>query len=497
MSRWHRQLMRYMGFSLLFLVIISCAPKQVKTGIELGEPKSEMFVSTKELLDRAVSERADELAPEVYEKALNRYVEAEDDFEKGKDTAKIEEKLEETEQYAMKAIEVAQIVRKNFPQLVESRDKAIAAKADAMDLDSYNRAEKYLQKTAAAAQKDGLAEARKHAEEGYREYQSAELEAIQRTMVGDLNEQITEAKKMDADKWAPETYQKAKEYRDAALKTLAQDRYQVSKAQQEALQGEYQARKAMFLAEKIKEAKGDRVNWEKLFLAREKDLDQIADTLGLEPAYDEGYDKPVSEIDQAIRELKGREQALASQLQQTEQSLAQARAEYRQVEQLAREHEREKESIYEQLVKPVQPKDLQEQIAEVQALFKPEEAKVTMDHQGNVVINLAGLNFDFGTSTLKPGYYSLLNQVKKAADVFPDRNVRVTGHTDSVGASEFNKRLSLERARSVAQYLDDALGLPAHRIEIRGAGESEPIAPNTTPQGRRLNRRIEISFMAQ
>jgi outer membrane protein OmpA-like peptidoglycan-associated protein len=139
---------------------------------------------------------------------------------------------------------------------------------------------------------------------------------------------------------------------------------------------------------------------------------------------------------------------------------------------------------------------LEDKAQKIQDMFSPQEAKVRLDHIGNMVITLSGLNFDFGKSSLKSYHHPLLTSVQKAIQMFPDRKIMVTGHTDSVGDSQFNKRLSLERARTVGQYLDEELGIPADRITIKGAGESEPIASNATVQGRRLNRRIDITLMA-
>jgi outer membrane protein OmpA-like peptidoglycan-associated protein len=69
--------------------------------------------------------------------------------------------------------------------------------------------------------------------------------------------------------------------------------------------------------------------------------------------------------------------------------------------------------------------------------------------------------------------------------------VRIVGHTDSTGSDAINDPLSLERARTVSNYLQDR-GVPASRLEIAGRGSREPVADNTTPEGRAQNRRVEI-----
>lgn len=67
-----------------------------------------------------------------------------------------------------------------------------------------------------------------------------------------------------------------------------------------------------------------------------------------------------------------------------------------------------------------------------------------------------------------------------------------TGHTDSIGPSSYNKRLSIKRAQSVKHYLMDHHGLEEARIIVEGLGELQPVEGNKTAEGRRLNRRVEL-----
>ncbi len=73
----------------------------------------------------------------------------------------------------------------------------------------------------------------------------------------------------------------------------------------------------------------------------------------------------------------------------------------------------------------------------------------------------------------------------------PKREIIIEGHTDSVGPANVNKRLSLQRAEIVKEYLMTH-GIAENRIEARGFGEEVPVATNTTNAGRKLNRRVEI-----
>jgi outer membrane protein OmpA-like peptidoglycan-associated protein len=71
------------------------------------------------------------------------------------------------------------------------------------------------------------------------------------------------------------------------------------------------------------------------------------------------------------------------------------------------------------------------------------------------------------------------------------RHLQVIGHTDSIGAHEYNMMLSQKRAETIRQYLITA-GLPGEKIEAIGRGEMEPVADNGNFQGRQQNRRVEF-----
>ena len=70
--------------------------------------------------------------------------------------------------------------------------------------------------------------------------------------------------------------------------------------------------------------------------------------------------------------------------------------------------------------------------------------------------------------------------------------VTIEGHTDSTGSAQTNKVLSQKRAEAVKTYLVANRTLPENRIRATGYGPDKPLAPNTTAEGRRKNRRVEI-----
>lgn len=102
--------------------------------------------------------------------------------------------------------------------------------------------------------------------------------------------------------------------------------------------------------------------------------------------------------------------------------------------------------------------------------------------------------FDFNKSSLKPESYLELDRVAKLFTENPTVEVELSGHTDNVGTDGYNKKLSYERASSVAEYLISK-GIIASRIKVEGYGKSKPVATNDTEEGRQLNRRVEFQIL--
>ena len=108
-----------------------------------------------------------------------------------------------------------------------------------------------------------------------------------------------------------------------------------------------------------------------------------------------------------------------------------------------------------------------------------------------IVFDSGRLNFDFDKSVVKPQYYELLRNLK---DYLEQQDMRVTiiGHTDSKGSDAYNMALGMRRAVAVRDKLLEFGLNPARILGVESRGESEPIAPNDTDEGRFENRRIEF-----
>lgn len=113
-------------------------------------------------------------------------------------------------------------------------------------------------------------------------------------------------------------------------------------------------------------------------------------------------------------------------------------------------------------------------------------------HGDQITLNMPGnITFATNSSNISADFYPVLDSVALVVIEFKQTYVDILGHTDSTGRADYNQTLSVRRADSVARYLESQQVL-GDRIITRGFGQNAPIADNDTPEGRALNRRVEI-----
>lgn len=114
------------------------------------------------------------------------------------------------------------------------------------------------------------------------------------------------------------------------------------------------------------------------------------------------------------------------------------------------------------------------------------------EEERGLVLTLSGsILFRTNESTLLPSAQGKLDDVANALLSVRERNLIIEGYTDSQGSDSYNQDLSLRRATAVSNFIVQR-GYPSDRIQMRGMGESNPIADNTSVEGRANNRRVEI-----
>ncbi|MPR32531.1 OmpA family protein [Salmonirosea aquatica] len=106
-----------------------------------------------------------------------------------------------------------------------------------------------------------------------------------------------------------------------------------------------------------------------------------------------------------------------------------------------------------------------------------------------------GITFDVNSATIRPESYAVLKDIAGTLSENPAVKVKIIGHTDSDGDDATNMALSKKRAESVKENLVTEFGIDKSRLETDGKGETAPAAPNTTPEGKANNRRVEFVKM--
>jgi outer membrane protein OmpA-like peptidoglycan-associated protein len=131
-----------------------------------------------------------------------------------------------------------------------------------------------------------------------------------------------------------------------------------------------------------------------------------------------------------------------------------------------------------------------------QELRQIEGVEVTRPSEGEIALNLTSdILFDFNSADLRSSSRATLDGLANNFRQYPDNQILVEGHTDSVGSDAYNQRLSEQRAANVADYLIDR-GVSASSVTVYGYGELRPKSTNDTAEGRQLNRRVEIHIRA-
>ena len=113
----------------------------------------------------------------------------------------------------------------------------------------------------------------------------------------------------------------------------------------------------------------------------------------------------------------------------------------------------------------------------------------------NLILNMpSNVTFATDSAAIQPQFQRTLSDVANTLSQYEKSYIDVYGHTDSTGSDSYNQSLSERRAESVANYLSNA-GVQRARLATRGFGESQPIASNSTEEGRAANRRVELKVV--
>ena len=135
---------------------------------------------------------------------------------------------------------------------------------------------------------------------------------------------------------------------------------------------------------------------------------------------------------------------------------------------------------------------MDKQEAEMRDALAASDAAAVRREGELLAITLKGdVSFDLDSDVVRPGLYNELDRIAQIMIKYPQTSILVEGHTDGTGSETYNQQLSERRATSVKNLLASR-GVQDYRINMIGYGKSRPVATNATPEGRQMNRRVEI-----
>jgi outer membrane protein OmpA-like peptidoglycan-associated protein len=390
-----------------------------------------------------------------------------------------------------------------------------------------------LKNAARMLESNQTAEARQQGPALIEAYANLELSALKSGLTEAAEQAVQQAEEAEAEDYAPRTLRAAREELQLVHAVLESDRTQRDKAERHARKAIWLARRAQALTELAMTFEQQDYGHEDILLWHQDQLKTVGEPLDTELPFDESDRAAVSTLRDGIESLLGalasaratnednqeRIAALQTELEETHTRYQDKLAELarEQQDQLAkiqtasasqlRKLQKEtkdrlatvKKEYEEQLSAEAraraeaerQRKQAEQRYEQVQSLFSEDEALVSR-HGDNVRIDVYGFDFKPGESDIGSRNFGLLHRVLSAINEFPDSKVRIEGHTDARGSEDRNLRLSINRAAAVESFLTDVGGIAPTRVESDGYGESKPVAPNDSAEGRAKNRRISV-----
>lgn len=449
------------------LALAACSSKAPKGELSSSANPQEEIASLSSDMNAAQLANVDVLAREDYKKAEKSLDQAKSDYAANKDQEKVIDSLRFGRSYLKSAQTTAASRQGKAPGIFESRQNAIKAGAT-----------KYpeLKKEWADVDDDVADEARELEKVSAKDlvkfqarYAVLEQKAVIQTQLGDAKAKFNAATTNRGSKKAPQSYRKA-EMSIKGAETVIASNVKNPAGYQKAV---------------------DTANTDANF------LNDVMDTIK--------QNDDISEV-AAVKMVRQNQQisGLKKNLTATEQAVLGVKSELNNANQTLEE----KQKALEASSKEIQAKEnalmatekdlnkaqtsvaMQAAIEKSRKQFSPSEAEA-YQQGSNLLIRLKSMNFANGKAELPSESMALLAKVSEVAKSLNAKEIKVEGHTDSVGASDLNKKLSEERANAVATYLKSN-GFDHTPIAAEGYGFDKPIATNKSKNGRAQNRRVDI-----
>jgi outer membrane protein OmpA-like peptidoglycan-associated protein len=500
--------MRMIPQSLALLVCLLVA-MPVEYVAAQSERNQALFADAKAVRDKALEAKADVLSPVSFPKAEENYLNAVRSSNRGSEPDRFTNQLNKAEVQYQEALQNANVAQVALTDILESREAAAKVEASSRASDLWAAGERYLGMSAKLLEQGRRGGGSKEADIANRNFRQAELVSIKEILLTEARNLIAQATKNRDERYASLTLTKAQSFLTRAERILELDRYNTEEVERLANEASYEARHAMNIAKNVRLVKDGTRNEEQLILHWEEPLKRLSGTLQIEPRLDDGYEWLTGEMEAQITGLlQAREQLKADQEDQREivanqqkelvslqQELASLQLELAQMDELLANIAPRADTSS---VNPtgshsvVPPRGTPNPVA-INELFSRDEA-IVLQENSRTILRLVGLEFPPGSATL-PENNTVIQKLRDGLSLYPDSNITLEGHTDSLGETDQNRRLSQLRAEALQTYIVNNIGISPSRVTAIGKGESQPIASNETVAGRTANRRIDVVIL--
>jgi outer membrane protein OmpA-like peptidoglycan-associated protein len=476
---------RFLILASVLVLLSACAgPQNVGTigqtaAVQPG-PAEQVTQLEKDLV-AAQSSQLDVLAPEWFSKAKESLGKAQKALSKGEALSKINSYVAEARASLAKAEAIAKVSHTILADTTAARQKALDAGAKKLGK-PYMDVEKEYRKLTQAVENNNIRYAQDNAAKVQQSFRDIEIMAIKAGTIGNARGIMAKADRAKARNIAPQAYSAAEKSLKEADTYIGKNPYDETANSQKAVAAEFMVNRLMSIANssiKFKEMAS-----EDSALYIERLMERIAKGLNAGDVRNKSLEDQVKTLVSAAENLRSDNRSLKNMNYNYEEQIAALENQITGLKGFSREQETAKEKL-------AAERRFNELFDIVQGYFSPDEAEV-YKQGGRLFIRLRGIKFPVGKSTLTPDNFSLMSKVQKAIQSFGQPLVTVEGHTDSTGSTEVNQRLSQERAEAVRAYLVANQTLPSDRISASGYGPDRPLASNATPEGRAVNRRIDV-----
>jgi outer membrane protein OmpA-like peptidoglycan-associated protein len=456
------------------------------------ENPSQLIAQLKKDLTQSREEKVDALSPSWFEKAEGSFTRAQTTRDQGRELEDILKEVAQGRAELVQAKEFAEVARMVLPNAIQARDDARAVRATQFGRE-YMKAEEGFIRLTTSIEKNNLDWAKKQQGAIVQQYRDLELRAIQENALGQIRKMIADAETQGAKKMVPLTFEDAVKKETEAEEFISKNRYDQQKIQEKANLAFFHANRLKQITREAQELKSKTP--EEISLWVEGMLVEVSGPL-------EGSDMRHLRFESQIKNIKN---SIAGLQKENSELTKKTEMQQEKLQETSQIKQSEIESLKNQ-VSALEGRTLTEKEAiarleadkrfnrlyeEVRQYFKPEEAEI-FKQGGDLLIRLKAMKFPIGQSVILPDNFSLLTKVQRAIRTFKEPLVMIEGHTDSTGSQAINETLSKERAEAVRKYLIANETVLGSNVKAVGFGSQKPLVSNETPEGRAVNRRIDV-----